>query len=692
MCGIVGMMTMNPVAAGTIAGMNQLLRHRGPDDEGFVLFGDRHGDPLVCSGPDTDPSVRASSTEPMRNIDACRDLRVCVALGHRRLSIVDVTAAGHQPMCSANRRYWMVYNGELYNHAQLRAELERHHYRFHSHCDTEVVLAAYQHWGEECLQRFKGMWSIAIYDRQCDELVLFRDRFGIKPLYYWIAPDGTFCFSSEIKSFTAHPGWSAALNSQRAYDFLVWGVTDHTEETLFSGVYHVRAGHALRLPRVRLGAASGGPLPTTAWYTLRPAPFAGDFSGAVAGFREHFSAAVESHLHADVPVGSCLSGGLDSSAIVCVANGLLKEQGDTSRQKSFSACTHDQRIDERKWVDEVVHATGIDAHYVYPDIDALMQALPRIVWHQDEPFGSTSIFAQWSVFEQAAQHGVKVMLDGQGADELLAGYHSFFGPRFAGLLRSGQWGKFLREMSATRRRHGYSAMHLAMWTADTLLPESIRQPLRRQLGQSSSAPNWLDHARLGATPRYPFAGSAYPRNSIQAASITQLTATNLQMLLRFEDRDSMAHSIESRVPFLDHDLVEYVLGLPDDFKLAHGVTKRVQRVGMASVMPESVRNRMDKIAFQTPEEAWMRQQGTSMFRRKLAETLRACDGILTREAGTLFDEMIAGKRAYNSVAWRWIAFGEWMAAFGVAPQDSATLARPAWSGHGTAYESESVYT
>ncbi|WP_233575752.1 asparagine synthase (glutamine-hydrolyzing) [Noviherbaspirillum saxi] len=647
--------------------MNELIRHRGPDDEGFLLFPSLHEAPLVCGGADTPSNCFTAGLPyaPKTPLAECKDMSIQAALSHRRLAIVDLTPSGHQPMCTPDRRYWIVYNGEVYNHIELRRELERCGHQFQSHCDTEVVLAAYVQWGPQCLHRFNGMWAFAIYDSHRKTLFLARDRFGVKPLYYWVAPGGIFCFASEIKQFTAFPGWAASLNAKPAYDFLVWGIIDHTAQTMFSRVYQLSPGHYMYLDAQEIVSDADGQVASSQWYELRAEHVKGTFEDAAQMFREKFTDAVRLHLRADVPVGSCLSGGLDSSSIVCVMNQLLREQSASQLQMSFSACSNDKRVDEREWIEEVVQATGVHAHFVYPALDKLFGHSPAITWHQDEPFGSTSTYAQWSVFRLAAENGVKVMLDGQGADEQLAGYHPYFGMRFAGLLRTGQLLLLWKEIQQTKRAHGYSELHAMMYMADTMLPERIKQPLRAYTGRSYCTPSWLNIALLGVEPRNPRTRSSSDKESIQSMSHAQLTATNLQMLLHWEDRSSMAHSVESRVPFLDHRLVEFVLGLPDDFKLSGGVTKRVMRAGMDGIIPTRIRDRMDKIGFATSEEAWLREGAPSQFRKKMQRAVEISDGVLSSQCLTMLEDMISGKKPFSFLPWRVINFGEWLATFSV---------------------------
>lgn len=668
MCGIAGLLSDAPLPLAMIAGMNRLLRHRGPDDEGFLAVSTTALLPL--GGADTDQSAYGfdGAYRPLGDISATADPAAHLLLGHRRLAIVDLSPYGHQPM-SYGDRYWIVYNGEVYNHLELRAELESQGYCFHSHADTEVILAAYDCWGESCLERFNGMWAFALYDRQRRTLFLARDRFGVKPLYYWISPAGFLAFASEIKAFTVLPGWQPRVNGQRVYDFLAWNVMDHTDETMFAGVFQLQGGQSVLLDTDaaarrqftgRPGARLAG---VKRWYTLVAQPVASSPAAAAEGFRELFEDAVRLRLRADVPVGSCLSGGLDSSSIVCVANRQLRRQDAAGQQKTFSACVRIKRFDERQYMEAVVDATGVAAHYTYPELEGLLPLLDELTWHQDEPFGSTSIYAQWSVFKLAADNRVKVMLDGQGADEVLGGYHSYFGPLLGELARGGRWLDLLREFRAMHAVHGHSYSYLAQRLVSNLFP-ALRLKAAFLAGTSAHSTNWLDHERLGAELKDPNAETSRLRD-VREMSLAQLTAISVPMLLHCEDRDSMAHSVESRVPFLDYRLVEFVLGLPDDCKLAGGVTKRVLREGLCGILPDEVRDRMDKLGFVTPEEVWLKETGTAQFEDLLKMAIDNGSGIIKPEILKIFRQMVGNERPFNFFLWRVISFGNWLKRFNV---------------------------
>ncbi len=665
MCGIAALFSSDPHPLGELVrAMATAARHRGPDGEGVVTFSAREFAVTALGGRDTSDAVYDAQLAyaPERNAAAARD--AVVALGHRRLSILDVGATGHQPMSTSDRRFWIVFNGEVYNHVELRAELEKLGYAFVSHSDTEVILNAYSEWGERCLDRFNGMFAFVLVDRTTRRIFAARDRYGVKPLYLWRSAQGFVAMASEIKQFSALPGWAPKANGQRAYEFLNWGWLDHTEQTLFDGVIQLRGGECIHCPLDELLAS----LPIRRWYELAPRAFQGDTQEATDEFRELFTDAVRLRLRADVPVGSCLSGGIDSSSIVCVANQLLRANSATYQQNTFSACSEVKRYDERDYIDIVVANTGVQGHYVYPDLDALFETLDDMTWHQDEPFGSTSIYAQWHVFKLAAGAQVRVLLDGQGADELLAGYYTFFAPHFAGLLVNGRWGALLQEMRAAKQLHGIGFLGASEYMANALLPDTLRQPLRRLSGKSSSAPSWFDKARFASDDRDPALNGRYRTTSVNQMAQSLLTDTSVPKLLHWADRSSMAHSVESRLPFLDFRLVEFLTGLPPEAKLWKGTTKRVLREAMRGTLPEPIRMRMDKMGFVTPEETWMRQDAPERFRSELVRAVDASQGMLKPAALGHFDAVLAGSQPFDFRVWRMISFGAWLRRFDVRVQ------------------------
>ncbi|MDO8542561.1 MAG: asparagine synthase (glutamine-hydrolyzing) [Opitutaceae bacterium] len=650
MCGIA--ILLEPTAPAwlpdVLRAMTRIVRHRGPDGEGFSFHSPAANGMVPVISGDTPPGVAGELSAP----PGCT-----LGLGHRRLAILDLTAAGHQPMSDAARDCWVCFNGEIYNYVELRSELVQLGHVFRSHTDTEIILAAWRQWGASCLARFNGMFAFVLFDGRDRRLFAARDRFGVKPLYFWRTPTGGFAVASEIKQFTAHPAWRARVNGQRAYDFLNWGISDHTAETLFADVFQLRGGEYLSAPL----AECAGAMPQR-WYELKPEEFAGDFPAAAERFRSLLDDSVRLRLRADVPIGSCLSGGLDSSSIVGTVRSQLGPRA-IGLQNVFSAYSDVPRFDERSFIEDVARSTGAAAHHVVPDADSLLRELDQLVWHQDEPFGSTSIYAQWCVFALARKHGVPVMLDGQGADEALGGYHGYFGPRLAGLLRQGRWGTFQREAAAVRSLHAQTLSMQLRMLANELLPPSCVERLRRLAGRTVRSPAFLDLVKLGAEPLGPHDGSVDLRDPVRSLGHAQLTALSLPMLLRFEDRDSMAHSVEARLPFLDYRLVEFCLGLPEDFKLSAGWTKRVLREGMRGRLPETVRLRRDKLGFATAEEVWMRERHRPEFLQLVDDAIALSGGILTAAARRKAERMLAGVEPFSFLVWRFISFGAWIRRF-----------------------------
>jgi asparagine synthase (glutamine-hydrolysing) len=664
MCGIAGFVSRYPVPAAPILSMTALARHRGPDDEGYVLLAGGAAEVTCAGGGDTPADVyRARGpSAPTCTTEAVSDLPVTVAFGHRRLAITDLSAAGHQPMCTPDRRRWIVFNGAVYNHVELRQELQELGHRFATRTDTEVVLAAYTQWGKDCLRRFNGMWAFAILDIGAGEVFLARDRFGVKPLYYWVAPGGVFCFASEIKQFTPMPGWVPRVNPGKAHDVLVRGLADHSDETLFRGVYQIPGGHATSL---RLGTVVLVPqerVPVTAWYTLDPKPFLGSYADAVGEYHRLFQDAVAVRLRTDVPVGAGLSGGLDSSAIVCQAVQSLNETGALRSFPTYTAYAEDPRCDERRWVAAVGKHSAIEPTYICPTVSGLFDELNQVVWHLDEPIGYSSVYAEWSVYRAVGQSQVRVTLEGHGADEMLAGYPSYLFANVAQMLRHGRLPRAIKEL-ARLRKSGCCAAQTIPGTMKFLLPAALVNTGRHLLGRREPKPPWLD-ASFGC----PCAGNpGWNENSpgVRGLSRTQLLHSSLPYQLHSADRNSMAHSVEMRHPFLDYRLVEFALSCPDDFKLEAGVTKRMHRDALRSTMPCEIAARTDKIGFATPEACWAQETAQREFDAAVNEAVHRSPGVLNERVLSLARDMIAGRKAYDPVLWRWIVFGAWMNRFGV---------------------------
>jgi asparagine synthase (glutamine-hydrolysing) len=613
-----------------------IVAHRGPDGSGWELFDSP-------AGP--------------------------VALGHRRLAIIDVSDAGLQPMFDPTGRYALCFNGEIYNYLELRDELERHGVSFRSTSDTEILLHALIHWGEQALPKLRGMFAFILWDDREKTLLAARDRFGIKPLYY-VRTNSSIAFASEIKQLLGLPGVSGRMNVARVHDFLSSGISDHTSETLFEGALQIRGGEYMR---VRTGAGDSLVAEPRRWYPAQAEALSLSEGKAAERFRELMTDSVRLHLRSDVPVGSCLSGGLDSSAIVCLMAGMMEAAHHDGKVNTVSACYAEKYVDEKPFMDAVVAHARTEPHFVYPKPDDVLQHADNITWHQDEPFGSTSIIAQWCVFEGARRAGVKVMLDGQGADEQLAGYHGSFPYYMADLARRRRIGKIARTILERNWYHGTSIRTQIQQYLLPLLPSSLEAALRSKHHEAVRH-DWLDAPAIrdngNAISAFETATRELdlpPVTDLRTLCLTLTYGSNLAMLLHWEDRNSMAHSIEARVPFLDHPLVEFTLALGNDHKIVGGDTKRVLRRGMKGILPESVRQRRDKLGFATPEETWFRGPLRSAMLDGVDETLKLYPDLLNA-SGTraLVNDMLDGKTPLDFTLWRIVNLGIWGKRFGVS--------------------------
>jgi asparagine synthase (glutamine-hydrolysing) len=669
MCGIAGFIAKHGklIPNSVLFDMTQIIHHRGPDDEGFMFIGgDRKS--TIAGGENTPREVWKEQTNyrPTIEIKICFDKFSSIAFGHKRLSILDLTPAGHQPMSYDDDRFWIVYNGEVYNYQIIKDELEKLGHHFRTKTDTEVILASYSQWGEACLDRFVGMWAFAIFDKARNEIFLARDRYGIKPLYYYFSTDGDFYFASEIKQFTTLKCWQSRMNPDRVYDQLIYSFTDHTDETMFAKVFQLPGGTFFKYALDNIRPDSDGRIQSTRWYHLKRKPFEGSIVDAAGVFRVLFERAVKEHLNADVPVGTALSGGLDSSSIVCEVNRILKANGSESLQKTFSSCSTIDKYSEKKWMDIVVNHTKVDAHFSFPTLQQVTEITSQILWHHDEPYQSQSAFLAYNLFKMAHDNDVKVLLNGQGADEYLGGYGQFTIARYAKMARHLRLSAMLADIKKMQLNITVTNLSLLKNIAAHLLPSSIKRGITKIQSSSDHVKRIIDHDRLGAHAVHPY--DVIPVNYTTVPKISEhLTFfSTLPKYLHWEDRNAMAHSVEARVPFLDHRLVEFTYNLPDNFLEKDGVTKRVMREAMNGLLPEQIKNRKDKMGFTTPEEVWVRKENHLFFRNKISEGIAVSGGIIKPEALNYFDDMVEGKLPFDYTYWRLILFNEWIQKFQIS--------------------------
>ena len=668
MCGIAGFVAKhgNPLLNSSVMKMTDLIFHRGPDDEGYIFLSPDKSI-RVAGGKSTPAAVWESHTEYRPSVDAgaCSHQHSILAFGHRRLSILDLSPGGHQPMSYKNGQYWIVFNGEIYNYREIRHELENKGYRFTTGSDTETVLAAFAEWGVNSFNRFVGMWALAIYDHEKKEIILSRDRYGIKPLYYYFSSSGTFYFASEIKQFSVLKEWKSLINPGRVYDQLIYSFTDHTDETMFSGVFQLPAGCYFRAETGNLERDKTGRIVIHRWYTPVHIPFMGSFNDAASEFRHLFERAVREHLYADVPVGTALSGGLDSSSIVCEVNRLLRAENSTDLQKTFSSCSVHEQYSEKKWMDLVVDHTRVDAYFIYPSLDQVLQITPSILWYHDEPYQSQSAFLAFNLFHLARVNNVKVLLNGQGADEYLGGYGQFTTARYANMFKGLRLAGMLADMKRSQAISNISVYRNIRSVAFHMLPDLIKRTLTRVKSSSDNVKEIIDTGKLVNEPVHPFDLIPVRYRSVPEISDHLTFYSTLPKYLHWEDRNSMAHSVEARVPFLDHRLVEFASSLPDDFLEKDGVNKRVMREAFDGLIPDIIKNRRDKMGFITPEEMWVRKENPAVFRKKIEEAVEVTNGIIKPGALRYFDQVVSGGQKFDYTYWRLILFSEWIKKFDI---------------------------
>lgn len=563
MCGIGGIISSQKGDLTPLYRMMAAQAHRGPDGEGYLF--------KTAAGLQLNPPAPSAQNQ-----------EGWWALGHKRLSILDPSLDGLQPFSAAGDRLWLTYNGEIYNYKELKAELKALGHVFRTQTDTEVILASYQEWGVRCFEKFNGMWALALIDLGRNVLILSRDRFGEKPLHVFKAGPTLF-FSSEIKGILAAQGASRrfSLNPARAADYLQWGMVNHTQETFFQDIESFPAASYAVIP-LDTPTSSWSPQPYWSLENISETSSL-SFSEAQETFKALFQSCVALRLRSDVPIGFCLSGGLDSSAIVCAA---ALENPNTPLE-TFTAISDSPHYNEKAWADIVNAHVNAHSHFSQVQEEAFITDLDKLLWHQEEPFTTTSIYAQWGLMARAKQHHIPVMLDGQGADEVLCGYRKFYFFYLRQLLKTGQLLSFAKESWGILRRGDRTLLRFQEGLK--YLPSFLRSsPLLLPFGLKNSALRF---------------------DSLQTILQKQkddLLRFSVPALLRYEDRNAMAWSIESRVPFLDHRLVEFLLALPPSYKLRFGQTKALLRQALTDFVPASILQRRDKMGFATPQAQWMK--------------------------------------------------------------------------------------
>jgi len=658
MCGIAGVVALKGpderVLSATLR-MSERIHHRGPDGEGILAWNGTDAPlPLFTAGTPSD-IVRAQLDWTPDHHTQTFTAPAQLAFAHRRLAIIDLAVTGHQPMNYSNGELWMTYNGEIYNYVELRSELESKGHSFRTKTDSEVILAAYKQWGVECTKHFNGMWAFVIWDRIKGELFASRDRFGVKPFYYFHDKQ-FFVFASELKALSDCSLVKTSLNHTAVGDYFVDGEIEYKPEGFFKNLIELFPGTQLTIN------LKSGILSISQWYELKYTTEPGDFSEDVTShhilnIRELLIESIRKRLRSDVAVGSCLSGGIDSSAICGIIAKLVRQDSSIKigdRLKLFTAAFDDPRLDESSWAKKVVDATGADWKKVIPRPEELMKDVESLIYSQDVPIWSTSTYAQHRVMRLASENGIRVLLDGQGGDELFAGYMPYFIPFWKELKSQGETSRRKSEMNAwgqgaekLRRKESIKQYLLPN------LPSGAKTFLQKRYFPDLAyiAPELLSAHTSGSKARA-------MTDSLNGALHGEFVNTRLKGYLKCEDRCSMWHSVESRTPFADdHQLIEYVFNIPGTLKIKNGTTKYLLREAVAPFIPEAIHQRRDKMGYVTPNNLWITQL-KDQFRPYFEQDF---DGILRKdklmkEYDSFFS--IDGKPE-NGRIFKFIAFAVW---------------------------------
>jgi asparagine synthase (glutamine-hydrolysing) len=608
MCGISGIINFDgtPVVNTDLDVMIKTMKHRGPDDDG--VFVDNN-----------------------------------IGLGFVRLSILDLSLDGHQPMISKEDNLVIVFNGEIYNYIELKEEL-KNDFSFKSKTDTEVILKAYKKWGKNFLHKLNGMFAFAIYNIQTKEIFIARDRFGVKPFYYYYDKN-KFVFCSEITPILKVVKNINIPDNQSIYDFLIYNRTNHTENTFFKKIKKIQHGHSITI--------SENGMSVEKWYDLEKEILKKKYTDfSKEAFLDLFKSSIELRMRSDVPVGACLSGGLDSSAIVST----ILKYFNTSDFNTFSAVYNKgERGDESAYINYYKPLIQ-KMHFTHPTSDDFLNAIDNFIEALQEPVPGTSAFAEYKVYELAKKH-VTVILNGQGADEALAGYIYFAGFYYKELFKSFRWWKLLKEMLSDYKNH--KILEGPMSFIFFMMPLSLKDWISKKnitYINKEFASNYK-----GDTS---FLKHLYGSDNLHE-SLVKHFEYKFEHHLIWGDRSSMWHSMEARFPFLDYRLVEYMLSLPTEKVLNNGVTKVILRESMEGMVPEAIRLRMEKIGYETPEDKWFRDKKVIDFALQIFNDKRTKERgyINTQEAIAMLNKHVSSKKSYAMDLWKAIHLELWFRKF-----------------------------
>ncbi len=565
MCGISGYFSyQNRCDTKLFYKAHKKLAHRGPDDEGFI-YKNSNGALELLTGDD---SAEIYKKEPFIYDKEPSSL----ILGHRRLSIIDLSPYGHQPFTFKDLS--LVYNGEIYNYIELKEKLQSLGYTFETQSDTEVFIKAYHCWGVQAFSKFNGMWAAAVYDHKTQTLLLVRDRFGIKPLYYY-DNDKTLIFGSEIKFIAAFFN-RLRPNEKMIYEYLRFSYTDHTNETFFKDIYQVEPGCYMIYSKK-------GFLSNRYW------DIETDNESDVQNIESNLRSAIELRLRSDVKVGSLLSGGVDSNAIL----GFIDHYKLANTFDTFSAVFKEKEFSEKYYIDLVkTKNIKLQKHFIYPDAKKVLRELDELLYIQEEPFRSLSVYSQFKIYQYIKKESdVTVLLNGQGADEIFTGYSEHYYYYLLQLLLEMKLKTFIREYKALKRNRDLSNIFI------------IKEMFRIFLSLFFQRKN--KHKIFKAVPKLRRERKKF-KKLLKQKLYHDLTFSALREYLRYEDKNSMAFSLESRLPFLDFRVVSSAFSMQDSDKIKNGVTKYALRESAKGKIPEKTLRRNDKMGFVSPQELWQK--------------------------------------------------------------------------------------
>jgi|688.fasta_scaffold121112_3 asparagine synthase (glutamine-hydrolysing) len=587
MCGIAGIILKQKVNFNLnqkIVAMTDALSHRGPDGEGFILAGDQTITPHFNTLKQN--YNRADINYIPKTSVQHSDLNSFLAFGHRRLSIIDLSETGHQPMCNANGKTWITFNGEIYNYLEIKADLKKNGHSFISESDTEVVLAAYKEWGFNCVERFNGMWSFCIYDSEKQLCFASRDRLGVKPFYY-INDNNLLAFSSEQKAFIKAELIAAKINNNALHNYLINGLLETNSTNFFEGINELMPGNNL------VFNLKTQELKITTYYNLTEhITLTNDRLSEkelIDKIAYTFENSVKLRLRSDVEVGTCLSGGIDSSALAVTISEITKQP-----LYCFTSIFKNQSINEEHFADSVANKIKAKHFKVEPTLEGFLEEIDSLIYSQDVPIWDTSTYAQYKVMELAKKNNIKVVLDGQGADELFGGYHHHFLAKWNNLFSQGHFMSGLNEILASKKTISNPLQFF--------LKERIKQKkyFNKKHFDQFFKPEFLTSSEI-KNPSVYF-------NSVNEQLVEDIYQTRLKSFLKCEDRCGMWHSVESRTPFADDiELINLLFSFNGNKKIKNGVSKYLLREVVKNKLPEEIYKRYDKKGFETPMQQWMQK-------------------------------------------------------------------------------------